>query len=242
MGTPIAIGLSIRSAVTGIEIGEPGGPVPTWDWWMSSICWSTLQTHPAASVVLSKSGVFPLGGRIEQAARLTIFKSKELEKYNYDFSGIGIGIDLAAEFGWKEAGEDLREFMVAWPDNGTIRYAVGPNLKNMIVEQHPYFQPRYWVLNAVGVAGQIKWCQRKSSCMLRSDRLLLSKPWRSTFACTYDSSRKDQTFSTGIFRTTLMSVCVVREFSTSDASIRSIVVVCSWTVADSRGFPVRRKW
>lgn len=116
---------------------------------------SAQHTHPSVSVILSKSGVFPVGGRIEQVARFTVFKTKESEKYNYDFSGIGIGIDFAAGFGWKEAAEDVREFMVAWPNDGTIRYAVGPDLTNVIVEQHSEFQPRYWILTAVGVAGQI---------------------------------------------------------------------------------------
>jgi hypothetical protein len=116
----------------------------------------TQRNLPAVSIIFSRSGVFPFGGRIEQAGRFSVFKTKESEKYNYDFSGFGIGIDFAAGFGWKEAGDDVREFMVAWPDDGTIRYAVGPNLKNVIIEQHSDFQPRYWVLTAVGVAGQIR--------------------------------------------------------------------------------------
>lgn len=117
---------------------------------------SAQHINPSVSVILSKNGVFPIGGRIEQVARFTVFKPKESENYNYDLSGIGIGIDFKAGFGWKEAGKDVREFMVAWPDDGTIRYGVGPDRKNVIVEQHLDFQPRYWLLTVVGVAGQIR--------------------------------------------------------------------------------------
>ena len=113
-------------------------------------------SHPSISLWLSKSGVLPIGNVDDQVARLTIFKTPASENYNFNLSAFGLKREVFTGSGWSEAGTELREFTFAWPNDGTLRYYVGPDESGVSIEHYSTFEPRFWILTVSGAAGQIK--------------------------------------------------------------------------------------
>ena len=123
---------------------------------------------PAVNLWLSKSGELPIEGIDDQVVQLSVLRPPDSSNYIYVLSTLGIGRNYDSGLHRFDAGKEVREFTLVWPNDGTLKYYVGPDEADTAIDNdtgvyadsridyHSKFEPRFWILTATGAAGRIR--------------------------------------------------------------------------------------